>query len=177
MKNVALVVVGPVLALALACGSDKPPVTPKPVESKPPTTTTSAEPAKAEKMAVNVDDSIIKACDLKFSNIDEAPKFDFDSEQLTEGEKSVLEAVAKCLTTGPLKGRSVDLVGRADPRGETEYNMTLGAKRSRAAHTFLSGLGVANDKLHDTSRGELDATGKDEEGWRRDRRVDVRLRQ
>jgi hypothetical protein len=29
--------------------------------------------------------------------------------------------------------------------------------------------------MKDTSRGELDATGKDEEGLRKDRRVDVKL--
>ena len=88
-----------------------------------------------------------------------------------------LSAIAKCLTTGPLKGRSVDLVGRADPRGETEYNMTLGAKRARHVHNFMGSAGVPQDKMHDTSRGELDATGKDEAGWRLDRRVDVKLRQ
>lgn len=161
-----------------ACGGDpKPPpavVTPPPVPAQTPPTVTSA-PGKAEKMAVNVDDDIIKACNLKFENIEDAPKFDYDSEALTTGEKNVLEAIAKCITVGPLKGRAVDLVGRADPRGETEYNMTLGAKRARSVHTFLGGLGVPGDKLRDTSRGELDAKGTDEEGWRKDRRVDVRL--
>ena len=170
----------PAIALALfavACGdTPKPPpqVPAPPVDTAPPPTTTSA-PVTSEKMAVNVDNDIIKACNLKFENIEDAPKFDYDSESLTPGEKSVLEAIAKCLTTGPLKGRAVDLVGRADPRGETEYNMTLGAKRARSVHQFLGGLGVAGDKLHDTSRGELDATGTDEVGWRKDRRVDVRL--
>ena len=179
MKKVALVVAAaaaPLFALLVACGDPpKPPVTPVP---KPPAVepTVTSAPAKKDQMAVNVDDAILKACNLKFSNPEESPKFDFDSEQLTEAEKAVLEQVAKCLTTGPLKGRAVDLVGRADPRGETEYNMTLGAKRARAAHNFLSGLGVANDKLFDTSRGELDATGTDEQGWRKDRRVDVKLR-
>jgi len=168
--------VAPLFLLAVACGETKPPVAPKtePVATTPPPTTTSA-PASSDKMAVNVDGDIIKACNLKFENIEDAPKFDYDSEALTPGEKTVLEAIAKCLTTGPLKGRSVDLVGRADPRGETEYNMTLGAKRARSVHNFLGGLGVPNDKLRDTSRGELDATGTDEVGWRKDRRVDVRL--
>lgn len=178
MKKVALVLVAPLFALAAACGGDKKPAAvapPPPASVETPTTVTSA-PAKKDQMAVNVDDAILKACNLKFANTEEAPKFDFDSEQLSDGEKAILEQVAKCLTTGPLKGRAVDLVGRADPRGETEYNMTLGAKRARAAHTFLSGLGVANDKLFDTSRGELDATGTDEQGWRKDRRVDVKLR-
>lgn len=166
--------VGTVTVVSAACGGDKkPPVAATPAPTTEPTTTSA--PGKNEKMAVNVDDDIIKACNLKFENIEDAPKFDYDSEALTPGEKNVLEAIAKCLTTGPLKGRSVDLVGRADPRGETEYNMTLGAKRSRAVHSFLGGLGVPADKLRDTSRGELDAKGTDEEGWRKDRRVDVRL--
>ena len=174
-------VAAPVFAVALAslataCGGDKPPVTPTaPVATTPPAPTTTSAPANSDKMAVNVDNDIVKACNLKFENIEEAPKFDYDSESLTEGEKAVLEAIAKCLTTGPLKGRAVDLVGRADPRGETEYNMTLGAKRARSVHSFLGNLGVPGDKLKDTSRGEMDATGTDETGWRKDRRVDVRL--
>ena len=168
----------PFFVLAAACGGDekKPPQTPPP---QPTATaqTTSGPPAKPEQMAVNVDNDIIKACNLKFTNVEDAPKFDYDSDELTTAEKDILSAIAKCLTTGPLKGRSVDLVGRADPRGETEYNMTLGAKRARHVHNFMGGQGVASDKMHDTSRGELDATGTDEAGWRRDRRVDVKLRQ
>jgi peptidoglycan-associated lipoprotein len=163
--------------VSLACGDNPkpPPATPapKPVDTTP--TVTSA-PSNNGNMAVNVDDAIMKACNLKFNNTEEAPKFGFDSEQLSDQEKAILEQIAKCLTTGPLKGRSVDLVGRADPRGETEYNMTLGAKRARAAHQYLAGLGVGNDHLFDTSRGELDATGTDEAGWQKDRRVDVKLR-
>lgn len=156
-----------------ACGGDKKPaVVATPVSTTEPSTTSAPS---NDKMAVNVDDDIVKACNLKFENIEDAPKFDYDSEALTPGEKNILEAIAKCLTTGPLKGRSVDLVGRADPRGETEYNMTLGAKRARSVHAFLGGLGVPADKLRDTSRGELDAKGTDEDGWRKDRRVDVRL--
>lgn len=177
MKKIALFVAAPLFVLAAACGSDpKPtPVTPTPPPATATPTVTSA-PAKPANMAVNVDDAIFKACNLKMNNVDEAPKFDFDSEQLTDQEKDILGQVAKCLTTGPLKGRSVDLIGRADPRGETEYNMTLGAKRARAAHTYLASMGVGNDHLFDTSRGELDATGTDENGWRKDRRVDVKLR-
>ncbi len=178
MKKVAFAVATSLLSLAVACGGDKPPPAapaPAPEPKTHPTTVTSGQPK--QEMAVNVDDAIVKACNLKFANVDEAPKFDFDSEQLTEGEKQILDAIAKCLTTGPLKGRAVDLVGRADPRGETEYNMTLGAKRARACHNYLANLGVPQDKLHDTSRGELDATGTDEQGWRKDRRVDIKLRQ
>ena len=178
MKKIAIVLALPVISLAVACGGDekKPPQTP-PQPTATTTTTTSAPPSKPEQMAVNVDNDIIKACNLKFTNVEDAPKFDYDSDELTPAEKDILSAIAKCLTTGPLKGRSVDLVGRADPRGETEYNMTLGAKRARHVHNFMGSAGVPGDKMHDTSRGELDASGKDEAGWRLDRRVDVKLRQ
>jgi len=181
MKKLASAALVPALLVAslaslAACGGDekKPPVTAKAEAPKETVITTTSAPT-SDKMAVNVDSDIVKACNLKFENIEDAPKFDYNSEELTQGEKNVLEAIAKCLTTGPLKGRSVDLVGRADPRGETEYNMTLGAKRARSVHQFLGNLGVPSDKLRDTSRGELDATGTDEPGWRKDRRVDVRL--
>lgn len=168
-----LIVAVPFVLMAVACGgNDKPAQTAQaPV---PATQTTSAQPT-SDKLAVNVDSDILKACNIKFENVQEAPKFDYDSEELTQGEKDVLESIAKCLTTGPLKGRSVELVGRADPRGETEYNMTLGAKRAKQVHNFLGQLGVPSDKMRDTSRGELDASGTDEDGWRKDRRVDVRL--
>jgi peptidoglycan-associated lipoprotein len=176
MRNLTFFV--PVLVLASACGGENKPAKtavdpPKPEPTASAPTTTSAK--TSDKMAVNVDSDIVKACNLSFDNIEDAPKFDYDSEALTPGERNILEAVAKCLVSGPLKGRGVDLVGRADPRGETEYNMTLGAKRARSVHSFLGSLGVAQDKMRDTSRGELDATGKDEEGWRKDRRVDVKL--
>ncbi len=175
MRKLSLVV--PALLLVAACGGEKKPAQtvaeqPQPQPTAP--TTTSA-PKTSDKMAVNVDSDIIKACNLNFDNVEDAPKFDYDQEALTPGERNILEAIAKCLTTGPLKGRGVELVGRADPRGETEYNMTLGAKRARSVHNFLGSMGVPNEKMKDTSRGELDATGKDEEGWRKDRRVDVKL--
>lgn len=176
MKKVALVIAAPILVLAAACGDKKPAESPAAPSAADTSSSVTSAPSSKDQMAVNVDDAILKACDMKFSNVEAAPKFDFDSEALSEPEKAVLEQVAKCLTTGPLKGRAVDLVGRADPRGETEYNMTLGAKRARSAHNYLSSLGVASDKLFDTSRGELDATGTDEDGWQKDRRVDIKLR-
>jgi peptidoglycan-associated lipoprotein len=72
-----------------------------------------------------------------------------------------------------LKGRSVRLVGRADPRGTQEYNMALGERRSNAVGKYLAGLGVGSGQMSETSRGALDATGSDEAAWRKDRRVDL----
>ena len=177
MKKTTLLTL-PLFLVAAACGGNEK----KPAESPTgsttptvtPTQTTSAMP-DPNKMAVNVDPDILKACNLKFDNVEESPKFDFDTDQLTQGEKNILEQVAKCLTTGPLKGRQVQLVGRADPRGTTEYNMGLGARRAHNTKEFLANLGVGPGQMSETSRGELDATGTDENGWRKDRRVDVKL--
>ena len=124
---------------------------------------------------VRVDDQLAKLCNVTFGNADRAPKFDYDEAALLPQDRDVLEQVAKCVTTGPLKGRKLALVGRADPRGETEYNMVLGDHRADAVHIYLARLGVGTNAMSKTSRGELDAEGQDDDGWSRDRRVDIAL--
>ena len=69
----------------------------------------------------------------------------------------------------------MELVGRADPRGEQEYNMELGENRAHSVKSYLSNLGVEGQRMALSSRGALDETGTDEEGWRKDRRVDIEL--
>jgi peptidoglycan-associated lipoprotein len=129
--------------------------------------------ASVKTNALHVSDEIARACDLP--NKQSHASFDFDSATIDEDDKTVLAAVAKCLTEGALKDRSVSLIGRADPRGEDEYNMSLGGTRSEAVRKYLHDLGVHRDHLGATSRGELDAAGTDEAGWAKDRRVDVEL--
>jgi len=141
----------------------------KPVKA-PQLETTSA------RSGVNVSADILAACKIQLDNVGRAPKFDFDDAELLPEDRDVLEQVAKCVTTGPLKGRHLSLVGRCDPRGETEYNMVLGDFRAESVHDYLAKLGVEPTQMTKTSRGELDAEGKDEDGWRVDRRVDVSLK-
>jgi peptidoglycan-associated lipoprotein len=86
-----------------------------------------------------------------------------------------LQQVADCLTKGPLKGRSVKLVGRADPRGTDEYNLGLGSRRAESVRSYLTRLGVPAARLSPSTRGDLDASGTDETSYRRDRRVDLKL--
>jgi peptidoglycan-associated lipoprotein len=125
---------------------------------------------------VAVSDEIMKLCKIHVDNVDRAPKFDFDDADLLPEDRDILEQIAKCVTTGPLKGRHLGLVGRCDPRGESEYNMVLGDYRAEAVHDYLAKLGVDPNNMAKTSRGELDAEGKDADGWRRDRRVDISLK-
>lgn len=164
-----------------ACGPDKPAST-TPDQVKPTRTETADTPKDAGAVpfkplkdpALNVSDDIQRACNLQDPGL--SPKFDYDSADVSEAEKNLLGQIAKCLTTGPLKGKSVMLTGRADARGEQEYNMSLGHNRAQRVRGFLSQQGVGEDKMFETSRGALDATGTDEMGYAKDRRVDIELR-
>jgi peptidoglycan-associated lipoprotein len=122
-----------------------------------------------------VSDEIARACNIHIDNPADAPKFDFDSSDLSTQDRDVLNQVAKCAIEGPLKGMSLKLVGRADPRGEEEYNMVLGGSRAASVRMYLSRLGVDGSRLVTTSRGKLDANGTSEDGWRLDRRVDIEV--
>ncbi|MFI5303103.1 MAG: OmpA family protein, partial [Polyangiales bacterium] len=94
--------------------------------------------------------------------------FAFNSSRVEGTDSSPLNKVAQCFATGPLKGRKLQLVGRADPRGETEYNVALGQSRADAVQRYVAGRGVAASQLSSSSRGALDASGSDESGWAKD---------
>jgi peptidoglycan-associated lipoprotein len=158
----------------LACGHDEYPAPKTPAtDTTPPTTTASSAPQRKSDQDVSVSQSIRDLC--KIDDSERSPKFDFDSTELSSADRDILQQVAKCMTDGALKGKNIELIGRADPRGEQEYNISLGASRATAAHRYLKALGIADNRMTETSRGAMDATGHDEEGWAKDRRVDIRV--
>jgi peptidoglycan-associated lipoprotein len=95
--------------------------------------------------------------------------FGFNLSSLTKEATAALSNNAACLKK---TGRSIDLVGRADPRGTTEYNMALSDRRAQAARDYLRQAGIESTRLRPVPRGALDATGSDEASWAKDRRVD-----
>jgi peptidoglycan-associated lipoprotein len=142
------------------------------------TTVTSApiqQPTERVSESISVSDTIARACNLHFNDLAQAPRFEFDKSAVLPADDEVLGKIATCVTSGPLKGRSLMLVGRADPRGTQKYNMALGARRANSVAVFLEHLGVDPTQVRESSRGALDATGKDEATWIVDRRVDVLL--
>jgi peptidoglycan-associated lipoprotein len=168
-----------VFGAASGCGSTPPPppknAQPAGTQISAPAPKSNVAPAPASKTAssIHIDRAILSACGIP------EPKahFAFDSANVRAEDAEPLDLVAKCFTTGPLKGKSLKLVGHADPRGETEYNFVLGASRADAIGGYLSSKGLEKGKISTTSRGEMDATGADEAGWARDRRVDILLAQ
>jgi peptidoglycan-associated lipoprotein len=171
MRTVMMIVLG---ALSAACSHD--PIVKTANQAITTTTTTSTRPpAETTNRDVIVSDEIARACNVHFNNVEQAPKFEYEQSVLLPDDQTVLDQVAQCVTTGPLKGQALRLIGRADPRGEVEYNFVLGESRSASVKQFLSSHGVDSSRISTTSRGKLDATGTDEQSWRRDRRVDLEL--
>jgi peptidoglycan-associated lipoprotein len=119
---------------------------------------------------VNIEDRILKAC----GDIPKA-RFAFDSAAIQGEAATSLDAVARCFKTDALAGKGMRIIGHADPRGETEYNLGLGQKRAGSVSNYLNAKGLERGKLETSSRGEMEASGDDEEGWAKDRRVELFL--
>ena len=175
-SNRTLLVLGTICAAAIGvgCGSDQPPpktvATAPTTESVAPAATAAPQPAASES-SVSIDDDILKLCGI---SADEA-FFPFDSSAVTQKSTKPLKDVAKCFVSGPLKGKAMNIVGHADPRGDGDYNFALGQKRADAVASYLKAVGVGQGQVSTTSRGAMDATGSDEPTWAKDRRVDIKL--
>lgn len=169
-----------IAAFVAGCGSDvKPPV--KTADDAAPTTAKPVAGAKTTAPrqdttsptsgSIQIDDKILKACgDIPTAH------FAFDSASIGADAQAALDALARCFVSGPLKGsKGMRLVGHADSRGETEYNLALGQKRAGSVGEYLSTKGLEKSRIQTLSKGAFEATGTDEDGWARDRKVDVTL--
>lgn len=163
--------------LFVACGSETPPPAAPSGDTEPAEVTPAPAPASEKpgddpnQSDINISDEIRRACGIS----DAEAHFAFNSARVREADRAILKKLAVCFATGPLKGREMRLVGHADPRGESEYNMVLGGRRADNVKAAISNEGLAGDRIATTSRGEMDATGTDEASWAKDRRVDVML--
>lgn len=177
MKPVSLVLSASVVCLAVACGGTEK----KPIEAPaaPPPAANTSEPAAPPsnvdsdptKGNLNIEEAIRKACGIT----DAEAYFAYDSANVKPEYRKVLKKLAVCFTTGPLAGKVMRLVGHADPRGEDSYNLALGGQRADNVKRIIVSEGMPADKTETSSRGEMDASGTDESGWSKDRRVDVML--
>jgi peptidoglycan-associated lipoprotein len=180
MKTTILILV---LAAAVGCSHDKPTaakttpdVAAKPA-AKPEAPAAVVEKDTQVSPGIALSGDIAAMCNIKSTMTTKAnPQFDYDKDELTADDRTVLDQLATCLTTGALKGKAVALIGRADPRGTEEYNLGLGSRRASSVGRYLGRLGVSDPQMAVTTRGALEATGTDEAGWKQDRRVDVQLK-
>ena len=168
------------IGLLAACGDEPEPKTPTaPVEeaapSKPLSAPQQAAIDDAEKetgaTGLGIQDEILKLCPAV-----KPPRFSYDSARVKQDFRNTLVALADCMKDGGLKGKDLLLVGHADPRGEEDYNMALGGRRAESVRSALNSLGVDKGRMDVSSRGELEATGTDDESYAKDRRVDIKLK-
>jgi len=166
------------LSVLSACGGETPPAKSADTAKATPAAAPSNRlperaPDSPTASAVRISDEIVKACGISEPDA----YFAFDSANLRDQDAKVLMQVVTCFVSGPLKGRSLKVVGHADPRGSSDYNMTLGQSRADSVTTYMVRKGMDKAKAESTSRGAMDATGSDEPTWARDRRVDMMLGQ
>lgn len=172
MHTLARLAIAASAALFIAGCSDEPePKTPELLPPPPATAKPKRDDTKNDTSgSVQIDNKIIKLCgDLPTA------RFAFDSSDVQPEAAAALDALARCFVSGPGKGKGLSLVGHADSRGETEYNLALGQKRAGSIAEFLTKKGMEPGKLATNSKGEFEASGTDEEGWARDRKVEVLL--
>jgi peptidoglycan-associated lipoprotein len=96
--------------------------------------------------------------------------FDFNESVLSTEATAAIDRNGECIKKAGTQ--SVTLVGRSDPRGTEEYNLALSDHRASSVKDRLTRVGIAASRLSTVPKGELDAVGKDEAGWAKDRRVD-----
>lgn len=160
---------GLLCAMATACSHDQ----------KPPVTATSVvRPPQAKAPPPAQQETFVASAQLKEKcNLPETPKqdpqFDFDEAALRSRGESILDGIATCMLTGPMRDDQLIVTGHADPRGTEAYNQELGMRRATSAEQYLVNRGVPAARIDLRSRGELDATGHDEHSWQLDRRVDL----
>jgi len=99
--------------------------------------------------------------------------FEFDSADVDEASRTIIEAHARYLIDNP--DIKVVLEGHADERGTREYNLALGERRAKSVADMMALLGVARGRLTTISYGEEKpaALGHDESAWRLNRRVEI----
>ena len=136
-------------AALIGCAHEQaPPVATAPPVGVTETTSHVAPPApaataeRAPTPGLNVSDEIMKTCKINFDNIDTAPEFDFDKSDLRADERALLEKVAACVTSGPLKGRSLKRgTCRSAWRGRVQLRSrrVAGGKRALVSNGIRSG--------------------------------------
>ena len=128
----------------------------------------------ASRSEVDVHYSIFIGDPLVHSCSGPAPFFDFDSAATDAKDQPTMQMLANCMTDGPLKGKSIQLIGHTDPRGTDAHNDKLGLERAQRVKRYLLAHGIAENRVQARTAGEDDARSSPKD-WPTDRRVEIKL--
>jgi peptidoglycan-associated lipoprotein len=102
-----------------------------------------------------------------------SPYFTFDSSKPKQSEPT-MQTLANCMIDGPLKNKSIILIGHTDPRGAEAHNDKLGLKRADDVKKYLVTQGVDGERIMTATAGE-DLASDAPKDWPTDRRVQVKI--
>ena len=85
-----------------------------------------------------------------------------------------MKVLVECMTSGPLRGKRIRLVGHTNPRGTDAHNDNLGLRRAQRVKTFLVGNGIEQERIETASMG-AEGAAQAPKDWGRDRRVRIQL--
>ena len=119
---------------------------------------------------VDLDPSLVQNCGISTTQT----YFKYDSAELSDNGKAVVDDIAECVNDGPLKGAELVVVGSTDPKGTDEYNMKLGMSRAESVEKALSKNGVSKTRVTTVSLGEVKASASPD-SWPKDRQVRVEV--
>ena len=184
---VSLVLAAVCACTLLACGADKPAETTAAPSASPaasaPAKAVSAEsaaivaPPKPKGPAVTLSGVAIDPALAGPCKIEPAKTFfEYDAATLKGPDLGALNALATCVTKGPLKGKTLEILGHADPTGDADYTAaTKAASRAQAVADYLEAMEVKKPKLKVTPGAPLITAKAAGQTIIAERRVEVRL--
>ena len=87
-----------------------------------------------------------------FIKVGDRVLFGYDSSELDDDDRSVLDNQAKFLNQNP--SLKVTIEGHCDERGTREYNLALGEKRASAVKDYLISVGINSERISVVSYGK-----------------------
>ena len=86
--------------------------------------------------------------------------FDYDQFNIRDDQRGTLQKNADYLRRWTSVRATIE--GHADARGTNEYNLALGTRRATAIRDYLTGIGIAADRLVVVSKGEEEPVCKED---------------
>jgi len=105
-----------------------------------------------------------------FVKVGDRVLFGYDSSELDDDDRSILDNQAKFLNQNPTL--KVTIEGHCDERGTREYNLALGEKRASAVKDYLISIGINSDRISVVSYGKErpQVLGSNKAAWSMNRR-------
>jgi peptidoglycan-associated lipoprotein len=155
------------VALAAGCHHTAPAApAPQPVAAAP---APSPQAAPTPVTPVSDDGSARRASEAARNTLMQMAFFDFDRSELTDQDRSTLDAKIPILQNNPTLRIRID--GNCDDRGSDEFNMALGQRRAAMAKRYLTDHGIDASRIDIISYGKERpiAQGDDDAAWARNR--------